>query len=161
MGPVSARQPRTFVFDKARTCVLLLMLLLLWSHCLYRCRCMLKQPLQGPLEASKAHTLAPPPAASAPQVLPQPSQLVLVTLPRPLGLEFEEDARRRRAVVAGFTPGARGRQDAVWRFARGACKQRQDEPRRMRLPLTSFCPCTCLTRAAQAATRSSACGRPS
>lgn len=48
------------------------------------------------------------PAAPCPQVLPAPSQLVEVTLERPLGLEFEEDARRKRVVVSGFTPGGRG-----------------------------------------------------
>lgn len=39
------------------------------------------------------------------RVLPQPSQLVMVTLERPLGIIFEEDVRRKRAVVVGFTPG--------------------------------------------------------
>lgn len=41
------------------------------------------------------------------KTLPQPSQLVVTTLERPLGIVFEEDARRKRVVVAGFTPGAR------------------------------------------------------
>ncbi len=57
--------------------------------------------------------LAPPPLRCRPaprwllrlQVLPQPSQLITVTLPRPLGIVFEEDARKKRAVVAGFVPG--------------------------------------------------------
>ena len=39
------------------------------------------------------------------QVLPQPSQLITLQLPRPLGIVFEEDARKKRAVVAGFVPG--------------------------------------------------------
>lgn len=50
--------------------------------------------------------LLPPTPSSHEQVLPQPSQLVAVTLERPLGIEFEEDARRKRVVVCGFTPGA-------------------------------------------------------
>lgn len=49
-----------------------------------------------------------PPGMSCPlQILRQPSQLVTVTLPRPLGIVFEEDARNKRAVVAGFVPGGR------------------------------------------------------
>ncbi|GAB4813742.1 hypothetical protein N2152v2_000788 [Parachlorella kessleri] len=44
------------------------------------------------------------------KVLPQPSQLVTVQLPRPLGIVFEEDARRKRAVVAGFVPGGNAEQ---------------------------------------------------
>jgi hypothetical protein len=40
------------------------------------------------------------------KALPQPSHLVVTTLERPLGIVFEEDARRKRVVVAGFTPGA-------------------------------------------------------
>lgn len=51
-----------------------------------------------------AHSPSTPPCP--PQLLPQPSQLVCVTLERPLGIVFEEDARRKRAVVAGLTPGA-------------------------------------------------------
>jgi hypothetical protein len=40
------------------------------------------------------------------KLLPQPSELVAVTLERPLGIVFEEDAVRKRAFVAGFAPGA-------------------------------------------------------
>ena len=39
------------------------------------------------------------------KLLPQPSQLVVVRLPRPLGIVFEEDTRRNRAVVAEVAPG--------------------------------------------------------
>ncbi|KAL4858759.1 Serine/threonine-protein kinase SAPK9 [Chlorella vulgaris] len=46
------------------------------------------------------------------RVLPQPSQLVMVTLERPLGIIFEEDVRRKRAVVVGFTPGGHAEQQA-------------------------------------------------
>lgn len=59
-----------------------------------------------PYTAPSLHTSATvAPAAHAAQVLPQPSQLVTVTLPRPLGIVFEEDARKKRVVVAGFLPG--------------------------------------------------------
>lgn len=44
------------------------------------------------------------------KVLPEPSQLVMVTLERPLGIVFEEDARKKRAVVAGFAPGGHAEQ---------------------------------------------------
>ncbi|PSC75309.1 peptidase S9 [Micractinium conductrix] len=44
------------------------------------------------------------------KVLPQPSQLVVCTLERPLGIVFEEDARRKRAVVADFAPGGHAEQ---------------------------------------------------
>jgi hypothetical protein len=40
------------------------------------------------------------------KTLPQPSQLVLVTLPRPMGVVFEWDARRKRAFVAGVVAGS-------------------------------------------------------
>jgi hypothetical protein len=55
VGPVSARQPRTFVFEKS---------------------------------------------------LAQPSELLAVTLPRPLGVVFEEDRRKGRVVVADILPGS-------------------------------------------------------
>ena len=38
------------------------------------------------------------------KLLPGPSELVQVTLPRPLGIVFEEDSRRGRAVVVEFVP---------------------------------------------------------
>ena len=40
------------------------------------------------------------------RVLPQPSRVLAVTLPRPVGVVFEEDARRGRVVVAGFVEGS-------------------------------------------------------
>ena len=39
-------------------------------------------------------------------ILAQPSQLVGVSLPRPMGLILEEDQRLRRVVVAGFVEGS-------------------------------------------------------
>ncbi|KAL4428114.1 hypothetical protein ABPG75_002203 [Micractinium tetrahymenae] len=44
------------------------------------------------------------------KALPQPSQLVVATLERPLGIVFEEDKRRKRAVVAGFAPAGHAEQ---------------------------------------------------
>ena len=38
--------------------------------------------------------------------LRQPSKIVDVVLPRPLGIVFEEDARRQRVVVESFIPGS-------------------------------------------------------
>lgn len=40
------------------------------------------------------------------RVLRQPSQIVQTTLPRPLGIIFEEDARQKRAVISGFMDGS-------------------------------------------------------
>ena len=39
------------------------------------------------------------------KILPQPSQLIVVKLPRPLGIVFEEDTRTGRAVLAEIVPG--------------------------------------------------------
>jgi hypothetical protein len=39
------------------------------------------------------------------KILPQPSQLVVIKLPRPLGIVFEEDTRMGRAVLAEIVPG--------------------------------------------------------
>jgi hypothetical protein len=39
------------------------------------------------------------------KILPQPSQLIVVKLPRPLGIVFEEDVRMGRAVIAEIVPG--------------------------------------------------------
>ena len=39
------------------------------------------------------------------RTLPQPSQIVTVSLERPLGLVFEEDPQSGRAVVAELVPG--------------------------------------------------------
>ena len=38
------------------------------------------------------------------RLLPGPSRLVSVTLPRPMGVIIEEDSGRGRAIVAGFAP---------------------------------------------------------
>lgn len=40
------------------------------------------------------------------KLLPQPSELVVVTLPRPLGVVFEYDARFKRAVVVDTVQGS-------------------------------------------------------
>ncbi|KIZ00235.1 hypothetical protein MNEG_7727 [Monoraphidium neglectum] len=44
------------------------------------------------------------------KLLPGPSQIVCVTLPRPLGVVFEFDERRKRASVAGFVEGSNAEQ---------------------------------------------------
>lgn len=44
------------------------------------------------------------------KILPQPSKLVVVRLPRPLGIIFEEDRRTNRAVVAELVPGSHAEQ---------------------------------------------------
>ncbi len=49
--------------------------------------------------------------------LPGPSELVQVTLPRPLGVIFEEDTRRGHVVVADFVPGSFGEQEIKARSA--------------------------------------------
>ncbi len=38
--------------------------------------------------------------------LRQPSKILDVVLPRPLGIVFKEDARRQRVVVESFIPGS-------------------------------------------------------
>jgi hypothetical protein len=40
------------------------------------------------------------------KLLPQPSELLTVTLPRPLGVVFEYDARFKRAVVVDVVEGS-------------------------------------------------------
>jgi hypothetical protein len=40
------------------------------------------------------------------KLLPQPSELVVVTLPRPLGVVFEYDQRTKRAVVVDTVQGS-------------------------------------------------------
>lgn len=47
------------------------------------------------------------------QILPQPSQLVVATLERPLGIEFEEAKATKRTVVSSLMPGALG---VCWRI---------------------------------------------
>ncbi|KAI7845690.1 hypothetical protein COHA_000804 [Chlorella ohadii] len=44
------------------------------------------------------------------KILPQPSQLVVATLERPLGIEFEEAKRTKRTVISGLTPGGHAEQ---------------------------------------------------
>ena len=88
VGPVAARQPRTFVFENK---------------------------------------------------LRQPSTLVTVTLPRPLGVVFEEDTRRKRAVVAGTVDGSRA--------ARAAKLAKLDRAQRAQAALAGdvLRACTCTT----------------
>lgn len=40
------------------------------------------------------------------RMLRQPSAIVQTTLPRPLGIIFEEDAQQKRAVISGFMDGS-------------------------------------------------------
>ena len=40
------------------------------------------------------------------RLLGQPSQILSVTLPRPVGIVFEEDKRKGRATICGFLPGS-------------------------------------------------------
>ena len=42
--------------------------------------------------------------------LRQPSKLLEVVLPRPLGIVFEEDVARQQVVVGGFIPGSNAEQ---------------------------------------------------
>lgn len=49
------------------------------------------------------------------KVLPQPSELVVARLSRPLGIVFEEDARAGRAIIAELVPG--GHAERLWRRA--------------------------------------------
>lgn len=44
------------------------------------------------------------------KLLPQPSELLLVTLPRPMGVVFEYDQQRKRAVVADVMEGSAAEQ---------------------------------------------------
>lgn len=76
VGPLKARQPRTFVFDRK---------------------------------------------------LARPSKLVKVVLPRPLGIVFEEDTRRKRAVVVDFVEGSIAEQERK--------KARLDKTREESVPL--------------------------
>eukprot|EP00873_Tetraselmis_striata_P001020 jgi/Tetstr1/421284/TSEL_001157.t1 len=45
------------------------------------------------------------------KLLPHPSKLIKVTLPRPLGIVFEEDERRQRVVVGSFVEGGLAEQE--------------------------------------------------
>src|SRR5689334_16238584 len=44
------------------------------------------------------------------KLLPQPSELLLVTLPRPMGVVFEYDQQKKRAVVADVMEGSAAEQ---------------------------------------------------
>lgn len=44
------------------------------------------------------------------KLLPQPSELLLVTLPRPMGVVFEYDQQKKRAVVADVMQGSAAEQ---------------------------------------------------
>ena len=48
--------------------------------------------------------------AGARRKLRQPSKLIEVVLPRPLGIIFEENAARQQVVVGGFVPGSHAAQ---------------------------------------------------
>lgn len=54
----------------------------------------------GPIAAREARTFV------FNRLLPQPSELVVVTLPRPMGVVFEYDERKKCAVVAGVVEGS-------------------------------------------------------
>lgn len=41
-----------------------------------------------------------------PRLLPQPSELIMASLPRPLGLVLEYDERRKRATVVELIEGS-------------------------------------------------------
>lgn len=55
------------------------------------------------------------------RVLRQPSQIVQTTLPRPLGIIFEEDAHQKRAFISGFMDGSPAAQLAQVRWGAYAC----------------------------------------
>lgn len=72
-------------------------------------------------------------------ILAQPSQLVGVSLPRPMGLILEEDQRLRRVVVAGFVEGSVAEQRSkVGRLQTGRSKSSVQEGDVLRA-------CTCTT----------------
>lgn len=54
------------------------------------------------------------------KLLPQPSQILTATMPRPLGIVFEFDERRKRVVVADFIEGSNADRMAKVRAADGA-----------------------------------------
>ena len=100
IGPVGAREPRTFVFDK---------LLEPSADCA-------AAPAAAPSAAARGSgstvTVADlsPPVATPPAAARRRSELVKVTLERPLGLIIEEDERTKRAVVADVVAGSRAAQ---------------------------------------------------
>jgi hypothetical protein len=58
----------------------------------------------GPIAAREARTFV------FNRLLPQPSELLTVTLPRPMGVVFEYDQRKKQAVVAGVVEGSAAEQ---------------------------------------------------
>lgn len=58
-----------------------------------------------------------------PRLLPQPSELIVASLPRPLGVVLEYDERRKRATVAELIEGSTAEQQSkVGRPALAGCK---------------------------------------
>lgn len=77
-------------------------------HAAPACTCHALLPYRSSLPSSALPHAEPsllPRRPASPQILAQPSQLVMATLERPLGIEFEEQKRTKRTVVAGLTPG--------------------------------------------------------
>lgn len=54
------------------------------------------------------------------RLLSQPSQVLSVTLPRPMGVTFEEDSRSQRLVVCDLVEGSIAHQRAQVKFADSA-----------------------------------------
>ncbi len=54
------------------------------------------------------------------RILPQPSKVLAVSLPRPMGIVLEEDARRGRVVISGLAEGSEAakRAKASWPIER-------------------------------------------
>jgi hypothetical protein len=73
------------------------------------------------------------------KTLCQPSELVLVTLPRPLGIILEEDKRRKCVLVSGTIAGSRAEQKA--QLAKIDRSKRREAP----LPGDVLRACTCTT----------------
>jgi hypothetical protein len=71
--------------------------------------------------------------------LRQPSELVVMTLPRPLGVILEEDKRRKRVVVSGTIAGSRAEQKV--QLAKVDRARRREAP----LPGDILRACTCTT----------------
>lgn len=103
VGPAGACQPRTFVFDK-----------LLEASADPPATSARPPAPAASSRSGRAVTvadLAPPVAAPAP-ARRRRSQLITVTLERPLGLIIEEDVSAKRAVVADIVDGSRAAQRA-------------------------------------------------
>ncbi|KAK9847847.1 hypothetical protein WJX84_009427 [Apatococcus fuscideae] len=70
------------------------------------------------------------------RLLSQPSQILSVTLPRPVGIVFEEDKRKGRAKICGFVPGSNAdKQAKVAKLSQQQCPRVGDVLRA----------CTCTT----------------